>query len=131
MAMLSADHAIAEVLAQGLREKAAIRTARWIANALGSISCITSIVGWAILAVTYVRLQSVLDAPGPNGLSRNLHTLIGAGYFFLLMQAVSAVFLLLALIPSRDRLRTLLYGFPIAAFALLLCVPRILGLFRS
>ena len=127
----AADRAIAQVLAQGLRERAAIRKARWLTNALGFISCLSSLVGWAVLAMTYVRLQSIPDMPGPHRLSRNLHTLIGAGYFFLLLQAVATVFLLLALIPSRDRLRTLLFGLPIAAFAFLLCLPRLAAVFRS
>jgi hypothetical protein len=126
----AADRAISQVLAQGLRERAAIRTARWLANALGSISCLASVVGWAVLAVTYVRLQSIPDVPGPHGLSQHFHTLVGAGYFFLLLQVVATVFLLLALMPSRDRLRTLLFGLPIAAFAFLLCVPRIAAVFQ-
>ena len=116
-----ANEAISQVLAEVRREKVKVRNAQWLANALGIVSCTGSFAGWAILVSTYIRLQSVPDAPGPHGLTRNLHTLIGAGYLFLLLQVVAAVLLVFALIPSRVRRKTLLFGLPLAPCAIVLC----------
>ena len=106
------------------------RKAQWLANALGASSCAGSLAGWVILVSTYIRLQSVPDFPGPNGLTRNLHTLIGAGYLFLLLQVVAAVLLVLALIPSRDRRKTLPFGLPLAPCAIGLCILLLLNIAR-
>ena len=117
----SADEAISQVLAELRREKVRVRNAQWLANALGIISCTGSLAGWAILVRVYIGLQSWPDAPGPNGLSQNLHAMIGAGYIFLSLQAAAAVFLVFALIPSRDRRKTLLFGLPLVPCAIVLC----------
>jgi hypothetical protein len=97
------------------RAIAAERYARWLSNGLGVISSGASLFGWVILGSTYIYAQSIPDSPGSHGISRNLQQLIGAFYFFMSMQVASAFALVLALIPSRNRKRSLLFGLPLAA----------------
>jgi hypothetical protein len=105
-----------------LDAKADIRTARWLSNGLGAFSCVMSLLAWGIFFIGYAQLSGP-STPGPHGLTRNFHNFLGYLYVALALQAAALFFLVMAIIPSRNRLRTALFGIPIGACAFLLFLP--------
>jgi hypothetical protein len=91
------------------------RKARWLSNILGVVACGASLLGWIILGAAYIQAHTTPDVPGRDGISGNLQHLVGGFYLFAAMQVGAAFAFLLALIPSRDRRRTLLFGVPLGA----------------